>query len=135
MTDDEYFVDVEAEVLPRLRELLDRLIAPGQKAEHVSTSETHEIHALSLVVVEAFREAKARLERFDYVIEREEERRLKRGKYWLTKEGREELREAFDDDNGSCAVRPLLNALEAAEKRIRQLDDFLVGHDSVDETK
>lgn len=40
----------------------------------------------------------------------------KRGSYWLTPEGRAELRETFDDPNDGNAVRPLLDALEWTEK-------------------
>jgi hypothetical protein len=39
----------------------------------------------------------------------------KAGHYWLTPEGRAELREIFTDHDDGNAVRPLLDALERAE--------------------
>ena len=41
----------------------------------------------------------------------------KRGAYWLTCEGRAEIREAWDDAEDGNAVLPLLNALEELEAR------------------
>lgn len=56
--------------------------------------------------------------------ERDESRR-KRGKYWLTLEGRAKLKEVFDDPNDSAAVRPLLDALEEAESKLKIAVEFL----------
>lgn len=47
--------------------------------------------------------------------DRDEERRRKRGSYWTSPEGRAELRALFDDHDDGNAVRPLLDALVAAE--------------------
>lgn len=55
----------------------------------------------------------------------EEERRQKeRGDYWLSEEGREKLKETFDDREDGNAVRPLLDRLELLEEHIRQLGDL-----------
>ncbi len=51
-----------------------------------------------------------------------EERRRKRGDYWLTAEGREELRESFDDREDGNAVRPLLDALDACEAALAAVE-------------
>lgn len=57
--------------------------------------------------------------------EKEEERRQKeRGDYWLSEEGRERLKETFDDREDGNAVRPLLDRLELLEEHIRQLGDL-----------
>lgn len=50
------------------------------------------------------------------MVEAERERRQKRGSYWLSAEGRAELRELFDDPTEPIPV--LLDALEAAEARL-----------------
>lgn len=47
--------------------------------------------------------------------ERRDESERKRGDYWLTTEGRAELREAFPDKEDGNAVIPLLDALELIE--------------------
>lgn len=52
------------------------------------------------------------------------ERNKKRGAYWLTPEGRKEIRETWSDPNDGNAVLPLLNALEANEKWITQLEYY-----------
>ena len=46
----------------------------------------------------------------------QEERARKRGRYWLTPEGREEIREIWGyDDNDGATVTPLLNEVERLE--------------------
>jgi hypothetical protein len=50
-----------------------------------------------------------------------EERARKVGAYWLTTEGRDEIRDYFPDhDDGNC-VRPLLDYVERLESRLREL--------------
>lgn len=42
----------------------------------------------------------------------------KRGDYWVSQEGREQIRDTWDDpEDGNC-VLPLLNALEQAESKL-----------------
>lgn len=48
----------------------------------------------------------------------------KRGAYWMTPEGRKEIRETWSDPNDGTPVLPLLNALEANEKWITQLEYY-----------
>lgn len=53
-----------------------------------------------------------------------ERRKKERGDYWLSAEGRAQLKETFDDREDGNAVRPLLDRLELLEDRIRQLGDI-----------
>ena len=54
--------------------------------------------------------------------EREEQRR-KCGAYWLTTEGRDEIRDCFPNhDDGNC-VRPLLDYVERLERRLAKLEE------------
>lgn len=53
-------------------------------------------------------------------------RAKKRGAYWTSPVGRAELREDFDQHDDGNAVRPLLDALDAAEKERDELRDEYV---------
>lgn len=54
------------------------------------------------------------------LVEADRERRRKRGPYWLTAEGRAELRACFDADE---PIPVLLDALERAEARLERLTE------------
>ncbi len=54
---------------------------------------------------------------FDYWKENEERKLVKTGKYWISPEGREELRDIFGDDT-ECSTMVLLNELERVEKEL-----------------
>ena len=49
-----------------------------------------------------------------------EERARKVGAYWLTTEGRNELRDCFPDHDDGNSVRPLLDYVERLEKRLAE---------------
>src|SRR6266496_4361225 len=55
----------------------------------------------------------------------EDDRKRKRGAYWLSTEGREEIRETWDDPNDGNCVLPLLDALEAAEARLELFRSYV----------
>lgn len=42
----------------------------------------------------------------------------KRGDYWLSQEGRQEIRDTWEDPNDGNCVLPLLNAIEQAESKL-----------------
>jgi hypothetical protein len=54
--------------------------------------------------------------------------RRKRGTYWLTPEGRAELRDTFSDPEDDNAVRPLLDALERVIAEVRDESERMI-HD------
>jgi hypothetical protein len=51
------------------------------------------------------------------------ERERKRGAYWLTKEGRQELRDCFPDHDDGNAVRPLLDYVDRLEARLAAVEE------------
>lgn len=70
---------------------------------------------IAKALLERAEKAEAELQRMAPLLKREEERRTKCGAYWLTPEGRKELRQSFDNYNDGNAVLPLLDALEKLE--------------------
>lgn len=51
-----------------------------------------------------------------------DERKRKQGRYWLTEEGRAEIRETWPSPYGQAIPPVLLDALEAAEARVKELE-------------
>ena len=51
----------------------------------------------------------------------------KTGNYWLTPEGRAEIRECWDNPNDGNIVLPLLNELERLENGIKALNTKMSG--------
>lgn len=73
------------------------------------------LHNAKLAIERMTTEEKDRI-LFEAWKSREAERMRKRGDYWISVEGRAEIRETWGDpEDGNC-VLPLLNALEALEK-------------------
>ena len=64
---------------------------------------------------------KDELEFLEWKADRAESLR-KRGAYWLTTEGRDELRDCFPDHDDGNAVRPLLDYVERLERRLAKME-------------
>lgn len=131
-----------ADIVARLR-LSHCKVQPGKcicKAHQDMRDAADEIERLRAALSQAERErTAAALHRDDLL---DENRRLRRelaelrgeneprGKEWLTPENRDHLREVFDDHDDGNAVRPLLDALEQAE---RERDEHEVARGAIHE--
>lgn len=66
-------------------------------------------------VVEENEKLKKELDEYKERYKEDIEKKRKRGAYWLSEEGRAELKASFKDANDGNAVRPLLNYIEFLE--------------------